>query len=252
MSLFPDIARNCHTIKGDDLVGKENTSKETTSTIRELFDSVLMQNVPAPKLLEKEEMCVDHFSDSDAKDQDEFMRACREGELHTVRTLLEKVDLCSIRHLAMISASVGYLAMMSAIRAKRSKVVRLLLNDKRIDPNDHNGGFLVEASARDETKVVKVLLSDKRVEPCANRNLAIESASENGHERVVKLLLDHEKFHCTEMELKKWTRSATEIGSEETVLHLQQYAHNKKKRKDSLSEIDLPPAKRSKKNDSEK
>ena len=86
-------------------------------------------------------------------------------------------------------------SIIQASMAGREKVVRLLLQDKRVDPTVNNNDALRVASRNGHLEVVKLLLQDKRVDPSANNNGAIGFASEYGHLEVVKLLLQDKKVY---------------------------------------------------------
>ena len=68
-------------------------------------------------------------------------------------------------------------------------IVKLLLEDYRVNPADDNNWAIKGASANGHFNVVKLLLEDKRVNPAIDKNYAIIWASDNGHYNVVKLLL---------------------------------------------------------------
>jgi len=72
-------------------------------------------------------------------------------------------------------------------------VVKLLLEDKRINPADRYNWAIQLASRYGHYNVVKLLSKDNRVNPADENNLAILSASANGHYNVVKLLLGDKK-----------------------------------------------------------
>ena len=74
-----------------------------------------------------------------------------------------------------------------------TEVVKLLLQDKRVDPSVGNNSVIRLASQNGHTDVVKLLLQDGRVDPSNNDNCAIIWASENGHINVVKLLSQDER-----------------------------------------------------------
>jgi ankyrin repeat protein len=71
------------------------------------------------------------------------------------------------------------------------EVVKLLLNDPRVDPSAHDNYAIRWASRNGHVEVVKLLLNDPRVDPSADNNCAIRWASRNGHVEVVKLLLNY-------------------------------------------------------------
>jgi ankyrin repeat protein len=70
------------------------------------------------------------------------------------------------------------------------EVVKLLLNDPRVDPSAENNYAIRLASENGHVEAVKLLLNDPRVDPSAENNDAIRWASKNGHAEVVKLLLN--------------------------------------------------------------
>ncbi len=69
------------------------------------------------------------------------------------------------------------------------EIVKLLLKDPRVDPSDYNNYAIIYASTKGHAEIVKLLLADPRVDPSAENNLAIRWAVVNCHKEVVKLLL---------------------------------------------------------------
>ncbi len=69
------------------------------------------------------------------------------------------------------------------------EVVRLLLQDPRVNPAAGNNSAISGASKNGHVEVVKFLLQDPRVDPRANDNCAILAASGKGYAKVVQLLL---------------------------------------------------------------
>ena len=68
-------------------------------------------------------------------------------------------------------------------------LVKMLLEDKRVNPAANDNFAIRLASRNGYTEVVKVLLADLRVDPCFADNHAIRWASKNGHTEIFKLLL---------------------------------------------------------------
>lgn len=68
-------------------------------------------------------------------------------------------------------------------------VVRLLLQDDRVNPASNSNQALLSASKRGHVGVVRLLLQDRRVEPAIND--AIRVASTYRHADVVALLFQH-------------------------------------------------------------
>ena len=70
-----------------------------------------------------------------------------------------------------------------------SEIVKLLLQDSRVNPGTCSNYALRVASELGHLEVVKILLLDSRVNPTAYANAAIKVASERGHSEIVKLLI---------------------------------------------------------------
>ena len=75
-----------------------------------------------------------------------------------------------------------------AARNGRSEIVKLLLQDLRVNPGDYNNVAIQNAAANGHYHVVKLLLSDVEVDPKVDDNYALRKAKQNGHWNVVKLL----------------------------------------------------------------
>ena len=67
-------------------------------------------------------------------------------------------------------------------------VVKLLLEDNRVNPADDNNSAIQWASKKGHYNVVKLLLRDNSINPADDNNWAIQLASRYGHYNVVKLL----------------------------------------------------------------
>ena len=108
-----------------------------------------------------------------------FIRAAKQGDVHTVRRLLHHVNPCTQNHAAIrLSAELGH-----------TSVVQSLLEDGRTDPGAQNNVAVRTAAALGHTAIVQALLQDARVDPSAFRQLAIRSAIKYGRVDVVRLLL---------------------------------------------------------------
>jgi len=73
------------------------------------------------------------------------------------------------------------------------EIVKLLMSDKRVDPSANNNYAISFAAGNDHYVIVKLLMSDKRVDPSADNNYAIRWASYNGHYEIVKLLMSDKR-----------------------------------------------------------
>jgi len=81
-------------------------------------------------------------------------------------------------------------AIQIASNVGHTNVVKLLLQDKRVDPSANKDYSIRKASKNGHADVVRLLLKDGRVDPSAREDYSIGKASENGHADVVKLLLE--------------------------------------------------------------
>jgi ankyrin repeat protein len=68
-------------------------------------------------------------------------------------------------------------------------VVKLLLQDKSVNPTSWDNCCIRWASRNGYTKIVKLLLLDGRVDPTADNEYAIKHASFMGYTEIVSLLL---------------------------------------------------------------
>lgn len=123
--------------------------------------------------------------------------AAKHGFLNVVKSLLKKgVD-------PSVPVEGLGLAVISASKNGHHKIVKLLLEDPRVDPTVQRNAAVYLASENGHDKVVELLLawrpskSDVYGEKLGidfinNYNgMALKAASEKGHEKVVKLLLDN-------------------------------------------------------------
>jgi ankyrin repeat protein len=81
----------------------------------------------------------------------------------------------------------------AASKYERVDMMKLLMSDTRVDPSDNRNETIRLASDRGHIKAVRLLLSNKRVDPSDKWNEAIRMASKNGHVEVVKLLMNHKR-----------------------------------------------------------
>ena len=117
---------------------------------------------------------------------DYFFRACESGEVATVASLLLSVDPSVDNNHAIKSASLfGQL-----------EVVRLLLEDPRVDPNEcHLNSPLELACDHGHIEIVRLLLTDSRVDPSVGNNFPIQTASHFGYVEIVRLLLEDSRVN---------------------------------------------------------
>jgi hypothetical protein len=71
-----------------------------------------------------------------------------------------------------------------------AELVRVLLQDNRVNPNDWTGDALGSACQGGYIDVVKVLLADRRIKPHTWDNHALQMAVSGDYIEIVKLLMD--------------------------------------------------------------
>lgn len=129
---------------------------------------------------------------------DESLRRCltdtrcdSSEDANFLAKIFSEVDNSEIIQLALKRADTRALgsAIFLASENGHSEVVKLLLNDPRVDPSVSYNSAIRFASRNGHSEVVKLLLDDPRVDPSADDNEALRQASQNGHIEVVKLLL---------------------------------------------------------------
>ena len=76
-----------------------------------------------------------------------------------------------------------------ASRNGRVEMVKILLNDNRVDPSARNNEAITWASENGNLNIARLLLADPRTDPSTDDNLPIKVASEKGNLNVVRLLL---------------------------------------------------------------
>jgi ankyrin repeat protein len=70
-----------------------------------------------------------------------------------------------------------------------TKIVKLLLQDKKIDPTTSDNLAIIESCQNGHIDIIHLLLKNKNVNPAANKNLALIMAAQNGHFNVIEILL---------------------------------------------------------------
>ena len=112
----------------------------------------------------------------------DFTIACRDGDVETVRNLVNNgVDPSYFNNKGIRVAS----------EKGHACVVRLLLEDPRVDPSCNDNSSILWASREGHVEVVRLLLQDPRVDPTVCDNLAIQIAGIYGHTDVAQLLTEH-------------------------------------------------------------
>ena len=76
-----------------------------------------------------------------------------------------------------------------ACKYDQIEVVKLLLQDPKVDPSYQYNYAIIWASFNGHIEVVKLLLQDPRVDPSDQDNESIRLASKYGYINIIKLLL---------------------------------------------------------------
>lgn len=77
------------------------------------------------------------------------------------------------------------------------EVVKLLLNDYKVDPSDYSNYAIRGAISEGCEQVVKLLLKDERVNPNACSGFPISEAIEKGYTNTIKVLLNDKRVDFT-------------------------------------------------------
>src|SRR5690349_2933275 len=108
-----------------------------------------------------------------------IMDACDNNKIDVIKDLLHN-ETIYISYLTYIIIHASY--------SGNLEIIKLLLNEKRVDPSADNNDAIRIACMNGYLDIVKLLLDDERVDPSANNNFAIIYACKNGHFDIVKLL----------------------------------------------------------------
>ncbi|CAH6420941.1 Ankyrin repeat protein [uncultured virus] len=95
-----------------------------------------------------------------------------------IRALLDESDL-----------DASQLLELACSQSDNPKLVAMLLNNPRVDPNYDSCACLMSAAEQGLYETVKLLLEDGRVDPNYDEAAALDLAIESGHTDVARLLL---------------------------------------------------------------
>ncbi|KAI9350723.1 ankyrin repeat-containing domain protein [Obelidium mucronatum] len=127
------------------------------------------------------------------------------GRTAIARLLLKdsRVDPSVSNNFAIVSAARNWacrhcgIVLVRSIRQASEEghhlVVKLLMQDPRVNPSSGNDFALVKACLFGHIQVVKLLLTDKRVDPCSQLQASLCYAARSGHSEIVQLLLSDER-----------------------------------------------------------
>lgn len=112
------------------------------------------------------------------------------SELLFIKCVLKNVFVIVKRLLSKITIS--HDSFVLACENGHMEVVRLLLQDERVDPSFDNNIAFTTACSYGNLDIVRLLLQHVRLDP-SDSNRALVLASAYGHVEVVRLLLQHER-----------------------------------------------------------
>jgi len=131
------------------------------------------------------------MSNNEAKLQQDFLEACKKGDLETVQRLLTnpKLDPAGGEYgTAWYQEPIKYATMFGHVN-----VVRRLLQDPRVNPSKVPFEYIV---GQGHTEIVRILLQDGRANPAyLDRITTLSIASTGGHLQIAKLLLDDPRVY---------------------------------------------------------
>lgn len=79
------------------------------------------------------------------------------------------------------------------MQSSDEEIIKMLLNDPRVDPSDQNNRLFIDMCSKGYTEIVKLLLDDERINPSAQNNGAIMEACWYGRSDVIELLLNSDR-----------------------------------------------------------
>ncbi len=71
------------------------------------------------------------------------------------------------------------------------EIVKIMLNDPRVVPNDKVLQYACEGG---NTDIVKILLEYENMDPNSAQNYCVQIASKNGHHEIIEYLLNDRRF----------------------------------------------------------
>lgn len=124
------------------------------------------------------------------KYQDDFIKACRLGQLEKVRTLITKR--------VVNPAADNQRALQYAVQNHHTEVVKVLFEDARINPafnNQHSFNLACQGNVSDS--IVRLFLADPRINPTFDDQLGFQYAIMNDRIDTVKLFLSDARIDPT-------------------------------------------------------
>jgi ankyrin repeat protein len=121
------------------------------------------------------------------KYQDDFVRACRLGQLDKVQALITKK--------VVNPAADDQLSLREAVRFNHEDVVQVLLADPRINPaSDFQEIFNLACELRTDERVLRLFFEDPRIDINATFQLGIQFAIMHNRQVAVKMFLSDARF----------------------------------------------------------
>lgn len=134
---------------------------------------------------------INNFGDTD----NAFVREVLKGIFNKA---VEKVELDIVKILLNDTridvGSITNLALINASKMGHIEMIKLLMTNSRVDPSANNNTAFHEACRHNKIDIAKLLLSDARVRDGHRNEYYFNHACANGFTEIVKLFLDDSKF----------------------------------------------------------
>jgi ankyrin repeat protein len=140
----------------------------------------------------------------------EVVDACKDGNVNLVRKLLKTANIdVNKGDVTRNPLKNGWTPFKIACQKGHIEIVKLLMQDKRVDINNESGNGwtpLQEACFGGHVEIVKLLLEDKRIvinnEKADN---ALNAALLKGNVKIIKLLLEDGRIDVNNADIHGWT-----------------------------------------------
>ncbi|CDZ81173.1 Ankyrin repeats (3 copies) [Candidatus Rubidus massiliensis] len=123
------------------------------------------------------------------KEYCQALNSKNQTKIDKLASFLMEIYCNSLKHPEVKTRSIALIVM---VVLDKSKLVKLLLEDYRIDPSIWNNFAIRMAAKLGFSSIVEILLTDLRVDPTVKENFALNQAVKKGHFEIVKMLVDNE------------------------------------------------------------
>eukprot|EP01126_Amoeba_proteus_P064703 TRINITY_DN9085_c0_g1_i4.p1 TRINITY_DN9085_c0_g1~~TRINITY_DN9085_c0_g1_i4.p1 ORF type:complete len:539 (+),score=110.57 TRINITY_DN9085_c0_g1_i4:525-2141(+) len=113
-------------------------------------------------------------------------------------------------------------ALQVATQAGNTKIAKILLSYPSVNPGEYDDNVVKMAAQNGHVEIVKLLLAHQNVNPASENNFALQMACEDGHTEVVKLLLSDPRVKPHDSE-NRFLKFACQHGHTDVVKLLLKY-----------------------------